>query len=596
MNPAGHFLYLFYLPCHVGTLLAQSSFPDAGLQDDGHQPIAEGGLVIEEEASSSDSVLPLFYLGVRQEAASRPGEAVETYRRVLEMRPDLSLAIRASTLLAELSREREALQLMREFLVDNPDRADARVAFFKLGERIVKARGGDDDLSAELQDQVRIAFNKFPDHAGILNHYLSSTLAQKGSRAAGEILDEAADRDIPRGDYWLTIAQIAPRIWPIQPGPDRKANLRRVNELYEKALQHAERAPKPERIRSLTGKYFLDSRQFDRAQVVLEKLVAERPELVAPQQDLLKVYDSLGLQIDRVAAYERLLLVHPGRMDLWRRLQEAAVEQKVLPKAIQAVETLIVGGEDGIKEYSDLIRYHGELDQAEEVLQGARRALRAHPESGAAKRLLFRGLVGAGQVEESEKLLVDLMQMELEEDGGECQLRFGYGAYYAEYGHSEAAERQLRKAIEVTPPGDDALMAQLLNYLGYHFLEERRNIDEAGKMISEANRLQPNVYPFVDSLGWYHFLRENYEEALRELLRSAQLMEAERGGKVDPADAEIYDHIGQTYFKMGMLDKAVEFLGKAARTNPDDEKVAERLSDYEREAGRRKETAAPKED
>ena len=101
------------------------------------------------------------------------------------------------------------------------------------------------------------------------------------------------------------------------------------------------------------------------------------------------------------------------------------------------------------------------------------------------------------------------------------------------------------------PEGRDALRASLrlapdqavvLNYLGYSLLERREEVAEAERLIREANRLQPDNYAIVDSLGWAHYLRGDYLKAIELLERAAQ---------GQPSDPAIKEHLGDAYFQAG---------------------------------------------
>ena len=67
-------------------------------------------------------------------------------------------------------------------------------------------------------------------------------------------------------------------------------------------------------------------------------------------------------------------------------------------------------------------------------------------------------------------------------------------------GEAKAAEAHLLQAIEINP--DDAYA---LNYLGYWWADDGRNLDEAIAMIEHAVATRPDSGFFVDSLGWVHY-------------------------------------------------------------------------------------------
>ena len=104
------------------------------------------------------------------------------------------------------------------------------------------------------------------------------------------------------------------------------------------------------------------------------------------------------------------------------------------------------------------------------------------------------------------------------------------------------AEADFLKALEFEPD-----QPYVLNYLGYSWVEQRHNLDQALEMISKAVSLRPNDGAIVDSLGWAYFRLGRYDEAVRELERAVELR---------PNDSVINDHLGDAYWSVGRYREA----------------------------------------
>ncbi|MBT6416590.1 tetratricopeptide repeat protein [Candidatus Puniceispirillum sp.] len=113
---------------------------------------------------------------------------------------------------------------------------------------------------------------------------------------------------------------------------------------------------------------------------------------------------------------------------------------------------------------------------------------------------------------------------------------------YEQLGSDDKAEERFLAALTVSP--DDAFT---LNYLGYWWADEGRNLDEAIKLIEKAVELRPESGYFVDSLGWVHYKLGNYPVAV-ELLEKATTLE--------PADPVIFDHLGDAYWRLNRYAEA----------------------------------------
>lgn len=106
----------------------------------------------------------------------------------------------------------------------------------------------------------------------------------------------------------------------------------------------------------------------------------------------------------------------------------------------------------------------------------------------------------------------------------------------------EAAEADFRKALELRPD-----QPQVLNYLGYSFLEMQTNYDEALGMIERAVELRPDSGYIIDSLGWGLFRLGRYEEAVGHMEKAVEKM---------PVDPIVNDHLGDVYWAVGRYREA----------------------------------------
>lgn len=99
------------------------------------------------------------------------------------------------------------------------------------------------------------------------------------------------------------------------------------------------------------------------------------------------------------------------------------------------------------------------------------------------------------------------------------------------------AEPNFRKALELYPN-----QPQVLNYLGYSWVDMGTNLKEALDMIKKAAELRPSDGYIIDSLGWAYYKLGRYDDAVREMERAVQLK---------PEDPVLNDHLGDVYWRVG---------------------------------------------
>ena len=91
------------------------------------------------------------------------------------------------------------------------------------------------------------------------------------------------------------------------------------------------------------------------------------------------------------------------------------------------------------------------------------------------------------------------------------------------------AEADFKQALTIKPD-----QPQVLNYLGYSWVDMGLNLDQALGMIKTAVDLRPNDGYIVDSLGWAYYRLGRYDDAVDQLERAVEL-QAGRFGHQRPS-------------------------------------------------------------
>jgi tetratricopeptide (TPR) repeat protein len=124
------------------------------------------------------------------------------------------------------------------------------------------------------------------------------------------------------------------------------------------------------------------------------------------------------------------------------------------------------------------------------------------------------------------------------------------------------AEADFRKALDLNPG-----RPEVLNYLGYSYVDRGENLDEALDLIQQAVDAQPRAGYIIDSLAWAYFRLGRYEEALAPM---------EKASVLEPVDPVVTDHLGDVYWAVGRTREA-EFQWHRALSFGPDEKDATRI-------------------
>lgn len=123
-----------------------------------------------------------------------------------------------------------------------------------------------------------------------------------------------------------------------------------------------------------------------------------------------------------------------------------------------------------------------------------------------------------------------------------------------------AAEADFLKALELNPDHP-----QVLNYLGYSWIDKGVHLEKALAMIQKAIEWDPSDGYVVDSLGWAYYKLGRIDEAVQTLEQAVQLRSD---------DAAINDHLGDAYWKAGRRLEARFQWSIAADMKGDDPTIA----------------------
>ena len=134
---------------------------------------------------------------------------------------------------------------------------------------------------------------------------------------------------------------------------------------------------------------------------------------------------------------------------------------------------------------------------------------------------------------------------------------YARGTAYERLKNWPSAEADLKKALELAPE-----QALVLNYLGYSWVDQGRNLKEGMRLIEKAVQLKPDDGYIVDSLGWAHYMQGNYKDAVRYL---------ERAVEIKPEDPTLNDHLGDALWQVGREREAKFQWSQALTLSPEPE-------------------------
>ena len=579
------FLFLFLSFRNTGIARTPSaSLPQAGSstasikksnqQHDSFTLKPAADLLLRPEGERKAGALASFVEGRSLEENGEIDKALEAYRKVLNVDPGHSkLASRVAALLIRQDDFPQAIDILKDAIKANPSNAEPYSQLALIYAKYLKKT----DEAVDYANQA-IALN--PRDIEAYQRLCEIELAAGEEKKALGTLERATKVDSDDAAFWTRLGKLYVAILfksDSQPKPDE---LRRVNDVFKKAAEHAdddpsvlkdvadyyaasqqlkeaiplylrvlELQPDDANAREKLASSFILTNQRAKAVEMLEQLIKQHPEKYQPYDLLAQILDDEARSLQRakhldeakakfakvVANYEQSLLINPNRAGTYLRLAE-----------------LLLGP---IKD----------AGRAVKILTEARRRFPGAPEIVYYLALAQRE---AKQIQQAVATFEEaLHEAELDQDTEivNAKFYFNYGATAEQAGLYEKAADLLRKSIALDP----ANAAEAYNYLGYMWGDHNMYLDEAEDMIKRALQIEPDNGSFLDSLGWVEFRKGRFDQALADLLRAAKNMEHE--------DAVVFEHIGDVYLKLNRVPQALEAWQKALVLDPKNKKLSEKI-------------------
>lgn len=227
-------------------------------------------------------------------------------------------------------------------------------------------------------------------------------------------------------------------------------------------------------------------------------------------------------------------------------------DQKLYPEAI-AWYRQVTGGENYLAtqvRVAALMAKQGDIDGGRKYLRSARAG---NPEQQAqilmAEAQILRD---AKQYEQAIEVLGEGIHAQPES----AELLYDRAMTAEKLNRVDVMETDLRKIMVIKPEN-----AHAYNALGYTFAERNMRLAEALQLVEKAYQLAPDDPAILDSMGWVHYRLGNLDKGL-DFLRKAII------ARPDP---EVAAHLAEVLVARGDRGEAKSVSAKALKENPDNE-------------------------
>lgn len=502
-----------------------------------------------ELSRGGDRLLPLLYLAFTHQIAGKLAEAEDYFNKAIAIEPrNIPAYLQLAGLYESQKKTDKVVETLRKALVIEPGAVSVQERLNSL----LLAQSPE-----ALLNFYRDLADDFKSSSEMQKLYAQQLVEQKKLSAAVDVYKRITELDKLDSDSRVLLAHLL-----IQQAKIQQA-IPIIQEL--ESLSSAD----PEMLNKAATLYLEADMAEDAERVYQETVRISAPEEKFKYLSFLIAFHLHKKQPEKALAAidaEAEFLDTDQRYQL--HLERARVLQDLdrIDEAETTLKSLIDEFADKPPAYLQLGLLYDTAGRDAEAEQTYRDLLEKMPQKAEA-------YIGLGMLYESsgkDELAEASYQKILTFEPNNVEALLALGMLYDRMDKVPEAEKVYRKAIELDPENADAL-----NNLGYLYAARGRNLDEAQKLIEKAMALSPGAAHIIDSMGWVMYQQGKYEEAVRYLEAAA----AQSG--FETTDAEVYEHLGDAYLKLGRTQEALAVYKKALRSDPSRSKTAEKVVELE---------------
>ncbi len=291
------------------------------------------------------------------------------------------------------------------------------------------------------------------------------------------------------------------------------------------------------------------------------------------QLKLLEAYLQ-NLPNDTVARLEGMPIIlelmsqHPKDPEILAYYGDFLESDDQFEKATEAYKKSIALNQSRFDVWLKLLQNYSDKQSADSLVKYSEKALRLFPNQALAS--YYNGIGHFNKKEYPAAIKAVNRAIDLQPDTKPEFLAAMYstlGDIYNITKQYELSDHAFDKSLTLQP--DDATV---LNNYSYYLSERGVRLDDAERMSKKSLQVRPGEATFLDTYGWIMYRKGDYDNA-RDYINQAIL---KYGGK---ADATIYNHLGNTYYKLKDVDKAVENWKIAKEKGGEDPLLDKKISE-----------------
>lgn len=252
---------------------------------------------------------------------------------------------------------------------------------------------------------------------------------------------------------------------------------------------------------------------------------------------------------------------------VYLQLAQIAEDRKNPEAALELLREIDAGPEfiPALARRAAILSRLSRLDQARQILKDA------SPSSARERVQLIQIEAQLLREANQHQAAFDVLTAGLAAQPDQPELLYEHAMVAEKLNRVDVMEASLRTVIRLRPDS-----AQAYNALGYSLADRNLRLPEALVLIERALSLAPNDAAIIDSMGWVHYRLGNLDKALEYLQRAYALQ----------PDAEVGTHLGEVLWVMGKHAEAQRLWREASQKEPQNTVLRDTLARFNTDIAR----------
>jgi len=542
--PSRRWLAAFVLPLAAGVQFLAASESDY-LPDEADR--APASYDLEPKAEDQAQAMAHFVTGVLDEESQGAERALDSYREVLRLDPGFTrLAIEVAYDYLRRGSATEAIGVLKDAIKAKPQEPGPALALSSIYLRHLRKP----DLATKYAE---LALKADPGRFSPYEMLWEISQAQGDAAGCAGVLERASRAKSTNPGFWLQLADFLANSSDGNAFASEKTAAK-LNTCLARAAQTAgDDADSLARI----ADFYVLNRQHAKAVGFYQKAADLKPFLPNINERLAAALIETGRKAEAVPVLEKVIASNPLSLPAYDQLYAIHEERGDHEKALNALEQAIIIDRTNYTRQHDLMLLLVRTGKFEQLVERSAEARQLFPQVPFFTRIQAHALAATKRNDEAMRAFERTVIEAATADPGilDGGFYFDYACAAQQADRTVKAAELFKKSIELDPKNPDAY-----NALGYMWVEQKQNLDEAETLIRKALSFEPANGAYIDSLGWLYYQRGKYDEALTELLRATKAL--------PEPDAVVYEHVADTYRALNRTAEAVLYWQKAARLDP----------------------------